>query len=269
MTREQITKVNAVAANGRNGSTAGAGAQSGLRVALIGKGGSGKSAIAGTLCRVLGRSGWPVLAIDLDVVPGLSLSLGLGEIDGRLPAGLGQMVDGPKGKRWKMNKGAGAAHLVDTLVAVGPDGVRYLEAGKYPGRFEPESAYAFWHVLQRFRRPTWAMVGDVAGGTRWAYSPSSSFATIRIAVVEPSAKGVMTAERLASVATHLVVNKVRNDGDMEMVRDGVALPIIAAIPYDDTFAQAERQGHSPIDVDPDSPAVRAVGDLATWLGEHR
>jgi len=57
----------------------------GLRVAVVGKGGSGKTFIAGTLSRVLAQRGRRVLAADLDTNPGLSYTLGLGPSDGGLP----------------------------------------------------------------------------------------------------------------------------------------------------------------------------------------
>ncbi|MDQ6823553.1 MAG: cobyrinic acid a,c-diamide synthase, partial [Candidatus Eremiobacteraeota bacterium] len=48
-----------------------------MRIAFIGKGGNGKSTIAGTVARLLGRAGDNVLALDVDTLPGLSVSLGL------------------------------------------------------------------------------------------------------------------------------------------------------------------------------------------------
>jgi CO dehydrogenase maturation factor len=49
----------------------------GHRVAVCGKGGSGKTTIAGTLARVLARRGRHVVAIDGDSNPNLALTLGL------------------------------------------------------------------------------------------------------------------------------------------------------------------------------------------------
>ena len=49
----------------------------GHRVAVCGKGGSGKTTIAGTLARLLARRGRSVVAIDGDSNPNLALTLGL------------------------------------------------------------------------------------------------------------------------------------------------------------------------------------------------
>ncbi len=48
-----------------------------LRLAIAGKGGSGKTTIAGTLARVLGESGRLVVAVDADTNPNLAATLGL------------------------------------------------------------------------------------------------------------------------------------------------------------------------------------------------
>lgn len=48
-----------------------------MKIAIAGKGGSGKTTIAGTLARLLARTGRPVLAIDGDSNPNLALTLGI------------------------------------------------------------------------------------------------------------------------------------------------------------------------------------------------
>jgi CO dehydrogenase maturation factor len=48
-----------------------------MKVAIAGKGGSGKTSISGTVARILARRGKRVLAIDGDSNPNLALTLGL------------------------------------------------------------------------------------------------------------------------------------------------------------------------------------------------
>jgi len=48
-----------------------------MKIAVAGKGGSGKTTVAGTLARLLGRRGEAVLAIDADPNPNLAITLGL------------------------------------------------------------------------------------------------------------------------------------------------------------------------------------------------
>ena len=48
-----------------------------MRIAIAGKGGSGKTTISGTLARLLARAGRQVVAIDADTNPNLATTLGL------------------------------------------------------------------------------------------------------------------------------------------------------------------------------------------------
>jgi CO dehydrogenase maturation factor len=48
-----------------------------MKLAIAGKGGSGKTSISGTMARLLARQGRRVLAIDGDSNPNLALTLGL------------------------------------------------------------------------------------------------------------------------------------------------------------------------------------------------
>lgn len=48
-----------------------------MKVAISGKGGSGKTTVSGTFARLVGRAGHPVLAVDADPNPNLALTLGL------------------------------------------------------------------------------------------------------------------------------------------------------------------------------------------------
>ena len=48
-----------------------------MKLAVAGKGGSGKTSVSGTMARILARQGRRVLAIDGDSNPNLALTLGL------------------------------------------------------------------------------------------------------------------------------------------------------------------------------------------------
>ncbi|MDP9311820.1 MAG: AAA family ATPase [Chloroflexota bacterium] len=48
-----------------------------MKIAIVGKGGSGKTTISATLARVFAQTGSPVLAIDGDPNPNLGVALGV------------------------------------------------------------------------------------------------------------------------------------------------------------------------------------------------
>ena len=52
-----------------------------MKIAMVGKGGAGKTTLAGTLARILARKRYRVLAIDGDPNPNLALTLGMARAD--------------------------------------------------------------------------------------------------------------------------------------------------------------------------------------------
>ena len=63
----------------------------------------------------------------------------------------------------------------------------------------------------------------------------------------------------------LVANKIRDERDAAAVSEFAAqhrLEIAGIIPFDEQLTAAERAGVAPLDFDPDSPAIAAIGKLA-------
>ena len=104
-----------------------------MRIAIAGKGGTGKTTIAGTLARVLARGGREVLAIDADSNPNLASVLGIParkaqEIVG-LPRSLMQRLTNEDGTT-KTVFAADPEEVLRQYGVVGPDGVRLMVMGK-------------------------------------------------------------------------------------------------------------------------------------------
>jgi CO dehydrogenase maturation factor len=90
-----------------------------MKVAVVGKGGSGKTTTAAVLARTLARRGLSVTALDCDTNPNLGISLGLGEqVTERLVAVRQAVGDGD-------TQHAGAGELLDRFGTRGPDGIRF------------------------------------------------------------------------------------------------------------------------------------------------
>lgn len=103
-----------------------------LRVAVAGKGGSGKTTIAGTLARLLAQDGRRVVAVDADTNPNLASMLGLPAEAARriaaLPRDLLRREPGPDG-RVQTTFARNPLDVVDEYGAEGPDGVRLVVMG--------------------------------------------------------------------------------------------------------------------------------------------
>ena len=247
-----------------------------LRLAFVGKGGAGKSAIAGTLARLLARRGEPVLVLDSDPMPGLALSLGLPVEDAGIPDdAVVERPEGEDGPRFRLRDGLSAHDAVEQYAAVAPDGVRFLQFGKLRGhvRGSIRSQHAFQQIKNELPRDQWHMIGDLPGGTRQPFLGWAGFADVIVVVVEASAKGILSGRRLANLAGAVVApdrlfavaSKTRAATDADLVRRRTGLPVLAAVPYDDSLAEAERRGLAPLDAAANGPAVRAVQSLLDSL----
>lgn len=243
-----------------------------MRVAIAGKGGGGKSFIAATLARSLARRKSPVLALDIDTMPGLALSLGIDAGPEGLPEDLA--VERP-GVGWVMREAVPAMDLVRRYAAEAPDGVRLLTLGKLPGHLRPSSSAVFRHVARTFDEPGWSVVADLPAGVRQTSFGWTEFADTLVLVVEPTAKSRLTAQRVAQTVAGtrarvgVVVSKSRPGDDATAVAASLGLPLLGVVPYDDRVRAAESAGRAPIDAVPDSAAVRAVQGLLAALEDVR
>ncbi|MGI8497125.1 MAG: hydrogenase maturation protease [Gemmatimonadaceae bacterium] len=108
----------------------------GMRLAIAGKGGTGKTTIAGTLSRVLARQREgerEVLAIDADTNPNLASVLGIPADRAREIVGLPRTLMERRADEDGTTRVVFAADpedVIDEFGVVGPDGVRLLVMGK-------------------------------------------------------------------------------------------------------------------------------------------
>lgn len=249
-----------------------------MRVAFVGKGGAGKSAIAGTFARLLARRNGAVLAVDSDPMPGLAFSLGVARSDTPIPDdAVQERAEGEEGPRFRLRDGLTAEEAVQQYAVAGPDGVRFLQFGKLTGPVGGliRSQSAFRQIVSGLDHAEWSIVGDLPGGTRQPFFGWAGFAQTIIVVAEPTAKSLLSARRLARLALAkqppeslvAVASKVRDPSDVELVAEGSGLKVLAAVPWDEALAEAERRGLAPLDVAPESPAVLAVTSLLDRLQE--
>lgn len=245
-----------------------------LRIAVAGKGGSGKTTLAGTLARCLARGGRSVVAIDADASPDLARSLGvLGHGPAPLPTDglLDTTGDEPAlavpfdevRARWAVSGPDG----VELLVMARPDRagtgcltvsntvVRTLVRAAPPGG--PDVVLDLDPTLEGFSRGV------------------ARHVDLLLLLVEGRPASLQTARRMAGLALDLgvarvaiVASQVRGPEDAGLVRalcDDLGLLCVAEVPDDPGLREAERDGRAPIDAAPGGPAVRAVRRLAEDL----
>jgi CO dehydrogenase maturation factor len=237
----------------------------GLRLALIGKGGAGKTVISSTLARTLARRGRKVFAVDLDTCPGLAFGLGIPVDDAGLPPeALEEQPAAPYG--WQLAAGLSPDEAVQRYGAVAPDGIRFMGLGKI-GAVDKDKARmsvaAIRQILMGFAAPDTDVIADLEAGPTTPFENYHEFADDVVVVVGPAWRSAMTARRLLPMVGDarmtIVANRFRDEPD----HPGLAPAI--RIPNDPDLTQAEREGRSPFEACPDSPAVQAIARLADLL----
>ena len=90
-----------------------------MKIAVVGKGGSGKTTTSAVLARTLARHGHDTLALDCDTNPNLGISLGLGEEATERLVTVREAVDAGDEEH-----ASSADDLVERFGTSAPDGVR-------------------------------------------------------------------------------------------------------------------------------------------------
>jgi CO dehydrogenase maturation factor len=246
----------------------------GIRVAVIGKGGAGKTVITSTLSRLLARTGRKVFAADLDVNPGLAISLGLPPTEAGLPP---DAVEEHPGSiyGWQLTGDMRPIDVVEKFAAVAPDGVRFLGLGKIGPSIEgagpqktaaKQSVAALVHLLLGIGEADWDVLADLEAGPTTPFERYHAFSDDVVVVAGPAWRSAMTARRLLPMAEDRRVTIVNNRFRDEPDHPG--LPARFRIPFDPDLAEAERQGLPPLDACPDSPAIAEISKLAALFANQ-
>lgn len=238
-----------------------------MKIAVAGKGGVGKTTVSGTLARALARSGHDVLALDADSNPMLGISLGLGLDRTELLVSVRQAIDSGEAEHEPTVEG-----MMKRFGADAPDGVRLVVASRLdnylPGcQCCGVSPHGLMRELEEGRR---AVVCDLEAGLGTLGQLTQGGVDVLLVVANPGVKALEVARRAVELMSDradvvVLANRVRGDSDLEAIRAMLGDRELVVIPEDDSIAAAERDGTAPIDLDPDSPGVAAVTELADRL----
>ena len=238
-----------------------------MRLAVVGKGGTGKTTLAGTLARVLARRGRNVLAIDLDTNPGLAYTLGIPPVDDGLPdAAVEESEDRPTAPYgWRLATGLTPADAVQRFSIQGPDGVRFIAPGKIDKDKDAvrRNTTAVQQIARGFDEPGWDVIGDLEAGSTTPYEGYTAFARRALLVVTPGWTSGLMARRLLPILGDMPTLIVASRFSNGTAHAGLTPDV--SIPYDVNLAEADHLGLAPLDHCPDAPGVRAIEALADRL----
>lgn len=260
-----------------------------MRIAIAGKGGSGKTTLAGTLARLLARRGHPVVAIDGDTNPNLAQTLGVQTESGvelvELPGDLLVRRDNDDGTA-RTELSLPVQEVLERYAVPGPDGIRLLVMGKveHAGRGCKCRAHSIARNLLgdllAYRNGAGDVVVDMEAGLEHLSRGTTRHVDTLLAVAEPYYRSLETARRVYELATELgidrvrlVANKVRTAADADALASYAerhGLVTAGEVPYDEAVVEADRQAKPLVDVGgPGAPAVRALHHIMDRLLAER
>jgi CO dehydrogenase maturation factor len=251
-----------------------------VRVAFVGKGGSGKTTLASLFARAVAASGATVVAIDADINQHLGVALGLNEHEARAVPAMGAHLEDIKDYLRGSNPRIGsAAEMVKTTPA-GPgsrllrpggddplhgglsryiDGVRLLATGPFD---EDDLGVSCYHAkvgaaelyLNHLAdgRGEYVVVDMTAGADSFASGLFTRF-DLTFLVAEPSRPGVSVYRQYRDhaagydVALAVVGNKISGPADVGYLRAEVGRDLLACFAQSGFVRGQEQGGARPLD----------------------
>lgn len=253
-----------------------------MKIAITGKGGTGKTTLAALLARTLADAGRPVIAVDADPDANLAGALGLPAEE--WPEPISQMKalieerTGSKG-------GYGAYFKINPDVRDLPEnlsrmvhGVRLLTLGGVAtggsGCICPESALLKALVTHLLLRPNEVVILDMEAGVEHLGRATADSVSAMIIVVEPGQRSLQTARAIRRLAADIgiprvgvVINRWQPELKLQDYEKQInGLPILGTLSLDPRIAEADRMGMSPyLGAEPQKGEVeRILNHLQNW-----
>ena len=254
-----------------------------MKLAIVGKGGAGKTTLTAALARRLAYGGREVVAVDAD--PDGNLAAALGVPEDLLPepiAGMRELILERTGAK---DEGAGLMFKLNPEVedlpdrfSVDADGVRLLELGTVEGGGKgcmcPEGAMLKALMQHLLLRVTDDVLLDMEAGLEHMGRASATGVDALLAVVEPGMRSVQTAARAQKLAldigikrTYVVANKVSQPHELDVLNRVLKdQTIIGTLPYSAELARADLDGR-PVNVE-DAAFLAALDEVGKSLQQE-
>ena len=240
-----------------------------MKIAISGKGGVGKTTLAGTLARVIASGDHKVLAIDADPDANLASALGfsLEEVNKITP--FAQMTDfiqertgsqkGTYGGTFKLNP---KVDDIPERFSLSRENLKLLVLGTIPegggGCYCPESVilkFLLRHILVQRDE---SIILDMEAGLEHLGRGATKGIDAFIVVVEPGSRSLQTARQIKKLAADLgikqvyvVGNKVCNESDREFISNNLEeIKVLGFLDYDQDIVAADRRDQAPFEVNP-------------------
>lgn len=251
-----------------------------MKIATVGKGGSGKTTVAGVLARIFADRDQHILAIDGDPNPNLALTIGMSREDADrityIPSDIMRRAGEKDGvvileaayphDEIMARYGHKAADNVD-LIVMGKPAHGTAGTGCMCG-----SHRAVRGLIAELTNIGEHTITDMEAGLEHLKRGTARNVDLMLIVAEPYYRSLEAAMRTHELAEELaipfirvVANKVRHNDDQKAIETFCqqhGMTIIGVVPQDEVLMEAERQAKSPYDFAPDSAGVAAIREIA-------
>lgn len=255
-----------------------------MKIAVSGKGGTGKTTLAGVMARILSDKGVKVVAIDADPDANLASVIGIDEARMKDVTPLARMKELIEERTGAKKDSYGTFFTLNPRVddipekfSIQKNNIKLIVLGTIPqgggGCFCPENALLrslLSHVL--IERDEYIIV-DMEAGLEHMGRGTTAYMDAMIVVVEPGQRSFQTAYQVRRLAgdigiarVYIVGNKVRDESDRAMIQEHLQdFPILGYMSYNEKVMEADKKGVSPYDID--SLVRQEVDTILTTL-EH-
>ena len=246
----------------------------GKKVAVTGKGGSGKTMLTAIMTRLLAREKhYRVLAIDADSAVSLQYALGL-SVEKTVAEIRQQIIEDPKARAEMQN-----AHFRTVMeqILVSGKGFQLLTMGRPEG----PGCYCAINDLLRYGINSLSECYDITlidceAGPEQVSRRVVKSVDLLIIVTDPSVRGMRGAGAILEVVRRdrymevpqaaLVINRFKKDSALvRQMAEEWGLDIVGCIPEDEMLADYDSSGKPIIDLPETSPSVTAVKRLLERL----
>lgn len=250
-----------------------------MKIAVSGKGGVGKTLIAGTLARLFAKDGYKVLAIDNDSAMNLSMTLGIDSETQKKIVPISEMKQMIEERTIVPGAGPGVyninpevSDIPDRFKVSGPDGLQLLVLGGIEepatGCLCPENALIRTLLYNLFVKRDEIIIVDFEAGLEHLGRGTAKGIDVMLVITEPSQKSldlcskiISLSKKLGVINIYLIANKVMDDTQINTIRKIInnwEIPLYHIVPFDSEVGKADLNGISPLDFNSNSEAVNSI-----------